>query len=154
MSGSEEDAIEGVGVVNGVGMGEGEEATEGEGEGGVDEEGGGGGGEEELEGELGFTGARFADELGEGAAGEAAMEEAVEDGATEGELFGWEVERVLGSEHRHGHGFILVFVLVVVVEHLGGGIVFVFFGDFFGFFPRSFDLKMKRNDGAELFLVF
>lgn len=70
------------------------EAAEGEGEFGVEIEGGGGEsalakwklrGEEQLQGELRLSGAALGDDFGDALAGNAAAEEAVEDGAAESE---------------------------------------------------------------------
>lgn len=90
----------------------------GEGEVGVEKEGGGGerrlrGEEGELEAQLGLARGGFTGNLGDGGSGEAAGEEAVEDGAAEGELG--------GSAGREEEKRILRAGLALAVGGRGGG---------------------------------
>ncbi|GER52047.1 SWAP (Suppressor-of-White-APricot)/surpdomain-containing protein / ubiquitin family protein [Striga asiatica] len=99
------------------------EAARGEWELGVEIEGGGAeaaagggelGGEKELEGELGLAGAALRDDLGDGLAGDAAAEEAVEEGAADGEF---------GRRGREGVAEELLWLLKLLesVSRRGGG---------------------------------
>lgn len=58
------------------------------------------GGEEELEGELGLAAATFGDDFSDGVARDAAVEEAVEGGATNGAFVGVGWERVVQEGFR------------------------------------------------------
>lgn len=57
--------------------------------------------QEELKAELGLAATALGDELGDGVAGDASVEEAIQDRAAEGAFLGGEIEGILYFDWRH-----------------------------------------------------